>query len=1068
MAVDIFYSLSNLISTNHILKSLKHRDKSAKHIVIVPDRCALNIEKKLFTILEEKCFFDIDVTTLSRLSQSVIKNSAVKQKILNKQSGIAIIKKIAMEEKENLKCFSSVCELEGFAESIFEIICLFKSCNIGVNEIDVSVEKINLNSKLTDIKYLYSKYEEFLKNDYTDSFNELTLFENLINKETFNNTIFYFVEFDSFTNQMYQIFQKLLKCNYKLNFGCVSNYRQKVSNNHIFTNEIFYTLIDMCKTNGFEYDLFLANSMQNQFYDLNRHLLGVNAEKFENDANLQILKFDNIFEELEFVFSEIKFNIIEKNLRFKDFTIIVPNLTEISDKIKEVAQHYSVNAFLDESETLEKSVIWKYFNNVFDILLDGLNEQNFICFLKNYKIDKKIVFKFDNYLKKYHLQNKTIYKSHEYTNDFQEIDELFNLILKKREQFTNAKNINAINRLFDDLLKNLKFENFLNDHIQDLTQNFDILQVKKVEQAKEKFVKIFKDISDVFGVFNLDLKTYYEIFKIYVLNTSLTLAPISLDSVFVGDLLKSYFSENKFVYILNANENAFPSIQRDIGLLCDNELKLLKNYKKINPTIEQINKRNKLKSLNSFGFAERQLKVCFANVNFSGELIYKSQFVNSLQKLTCVDIIEASNIFKMDFYNRIKIDKDNILFNNFNIKSANINFVNLIKKLDANKNNSNYIKLLSVLKNCLNKDFICDVFNKLYFKNDIKNFKYKFCKNDMISVSQIETFYGCPFKHFILYGLKLNENDTGKLTQKDVGNIIHDVLKIIVPEIIKENEFKKVEHKITSIMQTVLKNDKYEHIRHNKCNTFDLFALNYEICGIVDFLINNFKNSNFVPAFYEYEFIFNLPKNNFKLHGFIDRIDFYSNGFIITDYKTGNVQFNDYTEIFAGKKLQLFTYASVYEQISEKNCFGSLYLPLANKYEIEKKKRFSYTGVLFRDVLTEFDTNLIRPSTNSEFVDLKTGANGEIYENAFYKKFCLSLNEMDILKKSSLNLITTALKEIKAGVIEPLPFKFKKIECSFCKYGGICNFNYLYKNKSNNFEKIENITALNQKGGQHE
>ena len=63
--------------------------------------------------------------------------------------------------------------------------------NISPEEmfVDDSVSFANLKQK--DIKLIYSKYEDYLQSDFTDSFNQLKLFADLIEKDTYKDTIFY-------------------------------------------------------------------------------------------------------------------------------------------------------------------------------------------------------------------------------------------------------------------------------------------------------------------------------------------------------------------------------------------------------------------------------------------------------------------------------------------------------------------------------------------------------------------------------------------------------------------------------------------------------------------------------------------------------------------------------------------------------------------------------------------------------------------------------------------------------------------------------------------------------------
>ena len=159
MKFNLYYSSLNMLSADNLIKDLKNRDKGQQHIIITPDKSSLYYERRLFALLNEQSFFDVSTTTLSRFANNVIgKNN----NILSKQGGVLIVKRILLENKSNLKSFGKASELVGFAGSLFDTICMFKSCHILPSQIE-EVGYDALNNKLKDIKLVYEKYEEYLQ-----------------------------------------------------------------------------------------------------------------------------------------------------------------------------------------------------------------------------------------------------------------------------------------------------------------------------------------------------------------------------------------------------------------------------------------------------------------------------------------------------------------------------------------------------------------------------------------------------------------------------------------------------------------------------------------------------------------------------------------------------------------------------------------------------------------------------------------------------------------------------------------------------------------------------------------
>src|SRR5207237_10298478 len=54
------------------------------------------------------------------------------------------------------------------------------------------------------------------------------------------------------------------------------------------------------------------------------------------------------------------------------------------------------------------------------------------------------------------------------------------------------------------------------------------------------------------------------------------------------------------------------------------------------------------------------------------------------------------------------------------------------------------------------------------------------------SVSQLESVAACPFKHFVQYGLRLEQREEEDPTAIDLGNVYHETLEKLVGTILKQ------------------------------------------------------------------------------------------------------------------------------------------------------------------------------------------------------------------------------------------------------------------------------------------
>src|SRR5699024_6814798 len=154
----------------------------------------------------------------------------------------------------------------GFSNTIFETISMFKSCNVTPNQISLNTLNKNLNLKLEDIKLVYQKYEDFLQNDYTDSFNKLNLLTKLIKTQNFKTTHFYFVGFEDFTPLMYNVIKELALNSASVNIACAVSYIDELNNKNIFLNNVYLNLLNLAEVNGIKYNkIYCKTNFNDEF-----------------------------------------------------------------------------------------------------------------------------------------------------------------------------------------------------------------------------------------------------------------------------------------------------------------------------------------------------------------------------------------------------------------------------------------------------------------------------------------------------------------------------------------------------------------------------------------------------------------------------------------------------------------------------------------------------------------------------------------------------------------------------------------------------------------------------------
>ena len=122
-----------------------------------------------------------------------------------------------------------------------------------------------------------------------------------------------------------------------------------------------------------------------------------------------------------------------------------------------------------------------------------------------------------------------------------------------------------------------------------------------------------------------------------------------------------------------------------------------------------------------------------------------------------------------------------------------------------------------------------------------------FFKDNKVSASGIESYYQCPYKHFLAYGLGVTEEDKGEITALGLGTFLHSVYeqfekKIKKGEIIEE---KDVESIANELIDELLRDEKYKKYIKNAFYKNFFKLLKQEVKQVLLTLILNSKKSSF-------------------------------------------------------------------------------------------------------------------------------------------------------------------------------------------------------------------------------
>ncbi len=612
------------------------------------------------------------------------------------------------------------------------------------------------------------------------------------------------------------------------------------------------------------------------------------------------------------------------------------------------------------------------------------------------------------------------------------IEPLLGLKEKLRRSATTGEMVLALN----DFLEKIE----LNEHLNELAQSF--YQLGDLQRAQE-YVQVYGVLCTVleqmYGVLGTSVRSpedFFRIFRTALGCYDIGTIPAKLDCVNVGDLMSQRQSDTQILFVLGANEGAFPAAREGNGLLTDHErVSLMRLGLGVSPTAAGRLDRE-------FACIHSVLRAPQKMVFFSaleGREAYLFRRVGELfpQSLYRADGTMLTKYARREYLTYLAADTGRI-------GKLPADEGQLAKQADDIARAGEY-RIGQIAP---------DTVRALYGKTL------------RLSSSKIDTLASCRFKYFLDYGLRAQERKSASMDASLYGTFVHDILEHTVRQVQLEGGFHEVS--IDRVLQ-IAQERMEEYAREKLADLWDsersvyLFRRTFdEVRMVVRELYEELSRSEFTPQWFELEFssrgqlpAVKIPgeRVNGELEGYVDRADVVrieDKVYVrVIDYKTGKKDF-DYTNVLHGIGLQMLLYLFALARSGE----GLLQQPLTPGGVLYFPARIEQVSV--RDKFSETEVeSLRRKSLRRKGLLLDNEAVLQAMEPCEgvprYLPYTLdktgertgdlaSMEQLRLLEEHVLNTVAALGDDLYQGNVEPNPFFRDMMQnaCAWCPYGDVC------------------------------
>ncbi len=564
--LKIIYGKSGTGKSQKIYEDIKENLLNEKIFLIVPEQSNLTTEQNLINYLNVKSLINCQVLTLSRMAFRILEEqSKENRKTLTKSGKAMIIYDILKKEEKKLKFLG---KSDRNVDIIINMITELKKHNITeeiLGNTEISDEYTRL--KIEDIKLIYQKYNDKIKENFIDENDILSIIaEKIKYSKMFENSLIYIDNFNGFTPQEYIVFEELLKASQNISVAVTAD-NLEVGDKELdlfYFNKIFAKkLIEIAKKNNKNIKLdFCEKNLRINNEELNFLEKSLSSNKFKvydkELKNIKLFLANNPYSEIEYIAEEILKLVKEENYKYNEIAIVTNNLEEYSLDSKVIFDKYNIPVFIDEKKDLNQNILIKYILAILDIYSKNWSYESVFNFLKIGMLDisEYDIFSLENYCKKWGIKYNKWFKEFNYEEINEEQTKLEILRKKIVNPIIEFKTKASKNKTAKEITKCL-YDFLINNHVDQILDN-KIKQIGSQEINSEYntsykiLVQVLDTIVECFGNEKMDFDKYRELLQIGFSQSELGKIPMSQDQVILGDSKRSRNSNIKVTFILRS------------------------------------------------------------------------------------------------------------------------------------------------------------------------------------------------------------------------------------------------------------------------------------------------------------------------------------------------------------------------------------------------------------------------------------------------------------------------------------------------------------------------------------
>lgn len=1079
-------------------------------LIIVPDQFTMQTQKDLVMRSDRDGILNIDVLSFGRLSHRILEEVGTKEMpVLDDTGKSLVLQKVAADLKEQLPAMGSLLHKQGYIHEVKSAISEFMQYGISTQDMDkliTSAQKRGaLAMKLKDLKTLYRGFQDYIRDHFITTEETLDVLRRSLSKsKILKGSVVVFDGFTGFTPIQNRLIQELMRVCAEtivtVTIG-VGEDPYKMDGEQKLFHLSKKTVADLEKLAAEAEvergeDLFVKGG-PNRFakapalHYLEQNLFRYQYEPYAGEQQ-EIHMFEALSprEEVHQTALYIRHLIREQGMTYRDIAVVIGDLEGYASYVETEFGQLEIPCFLDRTRGIVLNPMIEYIKSALQLYIKDFSYDTVFHFLRSGMADisREEIDELENYVIRTGARGYRTY-SRLFTRRTEELQEnaegseqaeekTMERLNRIRQQFMDAVEIlhmgsqekagDYVSHLYDFLEQNQVQQKLLN-YQQQFEKEGDLSRAREYAQIYRLVMDLLDQVYELLGEEEISRQEFADILEAGFGEITVGTIPQNVDRIVVGDMERTRLKQVKVLFFLGVNDGSIPKNASKGGIISDMDREfLIESGTEMAPSPRQQMYIQRLYLYLNMTKPSEQLYLSYAKVNSEGKGIRPSYLIDTVRKLFPAMSVEYPQ-------NRSRLEQIEGRQEGARYLAEELREY-VEGTLPEEERQDFYLMYRAYEADAAGRDLLTRAAFRRYRESGLSRIVARALYGQQLenSVSRLEAYAACACRHFLQYGLSLQEREEFGFEVSDMGTVYHAVLENFAGKLAESNltwwdfteDFaaKAVKESVEAYAATYGETVLYSSAR----NEYAITRMSRILTRTVLTLQKHLKQGSFQPDDYELSFRFaedldsihvDLSEDE-KMHlqGRIDRIDVSEDAehvyVKVIDYKSGNRKF-DLAALYYGLQLQLVVYMNAAMEMESRKHPDKEIVPAALLYyhiddptietpveltdeqineQILAKLRMN--GVVNSDpeVVERLDRYM---QDKSVVIPVEKKKDGSFSA----RSGVLSREEMQLISSYVDAKIRSIGREILDGKIAANPYeKGNEEACTYCAYKKVCGF----------------------------